>query len=96
MSTPIAKSALFKVWALLIALAVINIALAFLPIGAWSWTIAYPIAALMALLIMIFFMHLHESTTLIRIFAVAGFFWLMLLFSISMADYLTRAYIYLP
>jgi cytochrome c oxidase subunit 4 len=96
MSTPIAKSTLSGVWALLIALAVINIALAFLPIGVWSWTIAYPIAALMALLIMIFFMHLRESTTLIRIFAAAGFFWLMLLFSISLADYLTRAYIYLP
>jgi cytochrome c oxidase subunit 4 len=90
----ISTSTLFWVWIFLIGLAAINIAVAYLPIGTWTWAITYPIAVVMTLLIMIFFMHLRDATMLVRIFAAAGFFWLMLLFAISLADYLTRVQVY--
>lgn len=92
MSTPPINAGLtiLRVWLLLLGLGVINIATAYVPIGAWTWTITYPIAATMTALIMIYYMHLRDSTRLVRIVAGAGFFWLMLLFFISFADYLTR------
>lgn len=98
MTTPklIPLSTVFRVWAFLIGLAAINIALAYVPIGTWTWPITYSISIGMMLLIMIFFMHLRDSTSLVRLFAAAGFCWLMLWFAIGLADYLTRPQIYLP
>jgi len=48
------------------------------------------IAAVKAGLIAIFFMHLLRSSVLVRIAAGAGTFWLMFMFTLAAADYLTR------
>ncbi len=98
MNTPEAtpKFVLFRTWIFLLGLAAANIAFAYLPIGSWTWTITYPIAFIMAFLIMVNFMHLRTSSRLIKLVAATGIFWLSLWFAIALADYLSRPEIYLP
>lgn len=62
----------------------------FIDLGALNSVVNLGIALAKALLISLFFMHLWESSNLVRLFAVGGIFWLLLLFGLSMGDYTTR------
>jgi len=50
------------------------------------------IACTKALLVILFFMGVRWSTRLTWIVAASGFFWLLILFSITMSDYLSRGW----
>ena len=52
--------------------------------------IALAIATLKAALVVMFFMHVKYSNRLITIAVCASIFWLVLLFGITLADYMTR------
>jgi cytochrome c oxidase subunit 4 len=51
------------------------------------------VACAKALLVVLFFMHVRWSTRLTWVVAASGFFWLLILFSITMADYMSRGWI---
>ena len=59
-------------------------------LGIWNPVINLTIATAKAILIAWVFMHLRESSGLVRLFAVAVVFWLLVLFFLSLADWLTR------
>ena len=60
-------------------------------LGDWSTVIALGIAAIKALLVLLFFMHLrYESYKLTAVVLFAGLFWMSILFVLSLTDYLTR------
>jgi len=59
-------------------------------LGFWNPIIALTIACTKATLVILFFMHVRYSSTLTKITVVAGFFWLLILISLSLTDYLTR------
>lgn len=61
-----------------------------LPAGPWTTPIALAIATGKATLIFIYFMRLREGSGLVRLFALAGFFWLAILMGLTVADFLTR------
>ena len=65
-----------------------------LPSGPWSLPVALTIATAKLVLIFLFFMRLRAQGGLIRIFAVAGFFWLGLLGTLAFSDYLTRGWLF--
>ena len=52
--------------------------------------IAMSISIAKTLLIILFFMHVRQGSRLTWFFAGAGFFWLMILLCLAMADYATR------
>jgi cytochrome c oxidase subunit 4 len=58
--------------------------------------IALAVALLKASLVVIYFMGLRYNTPLTKTTAVAGFFWLLILFGITLSDYLTRPWIGVP
>ncbi len=60
----------------------------------WSDLVALAIATVKATLVLFFFMHLRGSTSLIKIAAISGFFWMAIFFAIILTDYLTRAFVY--
>jgi cytochrome c oxidase subunit 4 len=80
----------FFVYLALLVLLGATIGAATLDIGPLNWVIAVSIASVKAILVLLFFMHLRASSSLIRIFAIAGFFWLMILVGLTLTDYLTR------
>ncbi|PYP84659.1 MAG: oxidase [Candidatus Angelobacter sp. Gp1-AA117] len=63
---------------------------AFVDLGIFNPIVALAIACTKATLVILFFMHVRYSSKLTMITVAAGFFWLMLLISLSLSDYLTR------
>jgi cytochrome c oxidase subunit 4 len=51
------------------------------------------VACAKAMLVILYFMHLRWSSRLTWVVAGSGFFWLLILFSITMADYMSRGWI---
>ena len=51
------------------------------------------VACTKALLVILFFMHVRWSSRLTGVIAGSGFFWLLILFSITMADYMSRGWV---
>ncbi len=82
--------------AALMVLLIITLAAAYFSLGPWNLPIAMAIAVIKALLVLIFFMHLGYSSTLVRFFVGAAFFWLGLLFIFTMGDYVSRHWFFLP
>ncbi len=82
---------LLIVYIALVLLLALTIGVAYLPVGASiKPEIGLLIAAGKALLIVLFFMEIKYRNGLVRIFAGAGVFWLLLLFLLTAADYFTR------
>ena len=62
------------------------------PLGPFNIVVALLIATLKGTLVVLFFMHLRYSPKLTMATVVAAMFWLFLLLSLTMTDYLTRAW----
>jgi len=58
--------------------------------------IALAIAVAKASLVVIYFMGVRYNTPLTKVVVVAGFFWLMIMFGLTMGDYLSRPWIGVP
>jgi cytochrome c oxidase subunit 4 len=78
------------VWVALMILLALTIGFDFLDLGWGNTVAAFTIAAAKAFLVGCFFMHLYYDIHLNRVFALAGVFWLVILISLSLSDYLTR------
>ena len=77
-------------WLVLILLTGVSVLRAFLGIGVYAPVIQYGIAATQAAIVFILFMRLKGPPSLKWIFAGSGFFWLMILYGLSMTDYASR------
>ncbi len=77
----------------LMVLLVLTIAIAFLDLGSLGLAIAMLIATIKALLIILYFMHVRFSSPLTWIFSSAAFFWLAIMFTLTLNDYLTRGWL---
>jgi cytochrome c oxidase subunit 4 len=71
----------------------ITVAAAFVDLGALNNVVMLGIALFKATLVVLFFMHVKYSTRLIHVVAAVGFLWLLILFGITMSDYLTRGWL---
>ena len=89
------KSYVIVYVALLILLALTIVADQF-ALGVFNTVIAISIAAIKMLLIMLFFMHLRSSGRLTWIVAGTAFFWLSILFGLTLTDLLTRSWLAAP
>ena len=69
---------------------VLTFVVAKIDLGVLNPVIALAIACTKATLVILFFMHVRYSSKLTKLTVAAGFFWLMLLISLSLSDYLTR------
>ena len=83
----------YRVFAVLMMLTLITVGVAFVNLGALNTIIAITIAVAKALLVILFFMHVRYSSRLIWVCVAAGFFWLALLLTFIVSDYLTRSWL---
>ena len=77
-------------WVALPLLAAVSVGSAFLPIGAFAPILKFGIAAVQAAIVFLLFMRLKGPPTLKWLFAGAGFFRLLFLYGLIMADNATR------
>ncbi|HEY6970543.1 MAG TPA: cytochrome C oxidase subunit IV family protein [Candidatus Angelobacter sp.] len=69
---------------------VLTFVVAKIDLGFWNPIIALTIACTKATLVILFFMHIYYSSKLTKLTVAAGFFWLLIMISLSLTDYLTR------
>ena len=77
----------------LLVLTAITVKAAFIDLGAFNPVVALLIATIKATLVVLYFMHVKgASEKLTAVVVISGFFFLAILLSLSMADYLTRSW----
>ncbi len=92
---PIPKaSTLVGVWATLIVLTGLTSAASYVDVGEWNIVIALLIAVTKASLVVWIFMGVRYTTTLTRLFVVAGLVWLFIMILLTISDYRTRNWTY--
>jgi len=84
------KTMYYTVFAALIVGTGLTVLVAFFDLGVFNNILMLSIACAKALLVILFFMHVRWSTRLTWLVVASGFFWLIILFGITMTDYLTR------
>ena len=86
----------WRCWLALMVLLSLTTGLAFVPLGSANLFISLGIAVAKALLVLLFFMELKASSSLIRAAAAAGFFWLAIMIALTSADYTHRTDVRVP
>ena len=64
--------------------------IAFVDLGIFNPVVALTIAVIKAVLVILFFMHVYYSSRLTKVTVGAGFFWLLIMITLSLLDYLSR------
>ena len=83
----------FMVFGALMVLTLATWLVAQVDLGWANDVVALGIAVTKATLVLLFFMHVRHSTRMTALTAVAGFFWLAILFGLTIADYASRGQI---
>jgi cytochrome c oxidase subunit IV len=84
------------VWAALIVLTISTVLIAKIDLGEWNFVVAMTIAVIKGTLVVLFFMHVKGSSSMLKLFVVAGFFWMAILFVFVLSDYFSRGWLPLP
>ena len=87
------KSMYYMVFLALLVGTGLTVAAAFVDMGPMNNVVMLTIAIIKATLVVLFFMHVRWSTRLTWVVAASGFFWLLILFGLTMQDYLTRGWV---
>jgi cytochrome c oxidase subunit IV len=72
---------------------ILTVVVAKFDLGPLNNIVMLSIACAKALLVVLFFMHVRWGTRLTWVVAGAGFFWLLILFTLTMSDFMTRGWV---
>ena len=78
------------VWLACLVLLAATVGSYYADLGFWNVVLNLAIAFAKASLIFWFFMHVREGSTLVRVFAAGGLFWLAIMYGLGLTDWLTR------
>jgi len=97
MSRPIIPARTYLLtWAGLLALTLLTSLLGLVDMGQFSVIVAVLIAAIKASLIAAFFMHALYESKLVWAILGGGLVWFLILFSLTLGDYITRGWLPVP
>ncbi|HWP30379.1 MAG TPA: cytochrome C oxidase subunit IV family protein [Fimbriimonadales bacterium] len=80
----------FIVYVLLMILLFVTYWVATMHLGRWNTVVAMLVAMVKTSLVALFFMHLYYSGRLTHVWAAVGFLFLVIMFGLTMNDYITR------
>jgi len=84
------------IFTVLLVMTGVTVQVAYLDLGFMNTVAALGIACFKASLVVLYFMHLRYSSSLPKLFWVAGLLWLAILLTFAMSDYLSRQWIQQP
>jgi cytochrome c oxidase subunit IV len=87
------KSLYYLIFAALMVGTGLTVLVAFYDLGFFNNVVMLSIAATKATLVVLYFMHVRWSTRLTWVVAGSGFFFLLIMFTITMSDYLSRGWL---
>lgn len=83
----------YRVYVALLVLLAATVLASLLNLGTtWGVLIALTIAIAKAILVILYFMHVRESSRTTWLFVAVGFIWLAVLIGLMLADYLSRGW----
>jgi cytochrome c oxidase subunit 4 len=77
----------------LIALTITTVGVSKIELGEYNFVVAMTIAVIKGTLVVLFFMHVRQSSSMTRLFVAAGFFWMAILFVFVLSDYWSRGWL---
>ena len=77
----------------LLALTITTVAVSKLDLGEYNFIVAMTIAVIKGTLVIMFFMDIRRASSMTRLFAGAGFFWMAILLVFLLSDYLSRGWL---
>ena len=80
------------IFASLLVLTGTTVGASYLELGQFNVVVALAIACIKAVLVILFFMHVKYSSRLTKLTVAAGFFTFFVLITMSMTDYISRAW----
>ena len=80
------------IFGILIALTFTTVVVAEIELGPWNVVVALSIAIIKATLVVLFFMHVKDSSSLTKVIVLAGLFWMAILFGLTLNDYFSRTW----
>ena len=83
----------FLVLLALLALTATTTWVAYIDLGELNIVVAVTIAVVKALLVILIFMHVKQSSNLTKLFVGVGFFWLLILIALTFSDYASRGWL---
>ena len=86
------KRVYYTIFAILLFCTYLTVQFAFLDLGAMNTVAALVIATFKATIVVLFFMHVKYSTRLTWAVVLGSIFWLGILLTLTMTDYLTRVW----
>jgi cytochrome c oxidase subunit IV len=87
------KSLYYRIFLALMAGTILTVVAASFDLGPLNNFVMLTIACTKALLVVLFFMHVRWSSRLTWVIAGSGFFWLLIMFSLTLNDYMTRGWV---
>lgn len=81
------------VFVTLLALTITTVAVSKLDLGEYNFIVAMTIAVIKGTLVIMFFMDIRRASSMTRLFAGAGFFWMAILLVFLLSDYLSRGWL---
>src|SRR6059036_2629512 len=83
----------YGVFAALVVLTVVTWSVAKIDLGKLNTIVALTIAFIKATLVVLYFMHVRYSSRLTWVFVGAGFFWLAIMVTLTLSDFMTRGWL---
>jgi cytochrome c oxidase subunit 4 len=83
----------FVIFAALMVFTAITVAVAFFDLGPLNNVVMLGIAVFKATLVVMYFMHVKYGTRLIPVVIGSGIFFLVILFAVTMSDYMSRGWL---
>ncbi len=77
----------------LIVLTITTVGVSKIELGEYNFVVAMTIAVIKGTLVVLFFMHVKQSSSMTKLFVVAGFFWMAILFVFVLSDYFSRGWL---
>ena len=87
------KKTYYLIFSALLVGTALTVMFAFINLHNFNIVAALVIAGIKATLVILFFMHVKYSSRLTKLWVVVGFVWLGILLSVTMTDYLSRAWL---
>jgi cytochrome c oxidase subunit 4 len=78
------------VWVALMILLALTTGASYFPLGSLSTPVSMAIALLKTALVVAVYMHLADSKTVVRFFALAALAWLLIMYALTLCDVFSR------
>lgn len=84
------KSMYYTIFGILMVMTALTVFAAFQHLGVFNFPVAIGIAITKATLVVLFFMHAKYSSRLTKLFVGMSFFFLVIMFALTLTDYMSR------